>query len=318
MNIKELLKKAAIPLLLGMVTLLAFKFIMWNTWKVERAVNMAKHVIKAKPAVNLSLFNTEGTLFKKGFPYNHKGNFYLIRHFDITPYIKQSGTNSYLDIRLAVNGDSAPLKTDLYLFKKFNVLDFREHCFIFAKQDCSIEDFVSIMKLAPKLVNTLYFLPLDPKGVTKENLALDCRLTYGNGRYTMVLSGTFRKSRVYQIQFHYRCTGPEDARPSVMLAKPPYEKGNIIFRKNLIPTGTHNEKVAFRRGFILFSPGFSITDPELHFIARSGSGKRTFQGGVHFKNATLIRHAASDSRSGPDSMARLTYAGHLAEVKKHQ
>ncbi len=135
-----MIKKAIVPILLAIVTFLAFKFIMWNSWKWDRAISMAKTVIKAEPAVNLSLFLNGKPIFHKSFPHNTSGNYYLINQFDISPYVGA----------LAVQVNRGPLISPrVYPFKTFFIAQAGPHYFIFTTPQCDIEEFVRIKTFLP-------------------------------------------------------------------------------------------------------------------------------------------------------------------------
>ena len=151
MKNKILLKKIGQVLLIFIITLLTFKFIMWNWWKIDRATALAKGIIKAPSAVNLTLSgkNTGSVLFRKSFAYNSNGNYYIINQFDISPYI---GHN--LKITLTVNRQNAQ-SPSLHRFKTFNVVTVKGRHFVFTTPDCGIEEWVELKKNLPAIIDSL-------------------------------------------------------------------------------------------------------------------------------------------------------------------
>lgn len=137
--------------LILIVTLLTFKFIMWNYWKVERAAVLAKGIINAPSAVNLTLTqkNTGTPLYRKSFVYNPNGNYYIINRFDITPYIDYN-----LNVHVTVNGQTtqSPL---LYRFKAFNIITFKDYYLVFTGRDCGIEEFIELKDTIPIIIDSL-------------------------------------------------------------------------------------------------------------------------------------------------------------------
>ncbi|MCP5048181.1 MAG: hypothetical protein GY940_13500 [bacterium] len=140
-----MMKKIGIPLLLGIVTLFMFKFIMWNSWKVERALNLAKKIFEAPSAVNLALLNENEPVFLKSFAHNSGGNYYIVKRFDITPYFSDT---QELNLTIRVNGRFSTSIT-LYRFKSFNTVIVDNYKFVFIKKECSIENFVQLLNFIP-------------------------------------------------------------------------------------------------------------------------------------------------------------------------
>ena len=151
MKNKTFLKKVGHGLIILIITILTFKFIMWNYWKLERAAALAKGIIKAPSAVNLILSkkNTGSVLFRKSFAYNHNGNYYIIDHFDISPYIDNN-----LKVTLAVNDQNAQSLL-LHRFKTFTIVTVKGQHFVFTTPNCGIEEFVELKKALPFTINSL-------------------------------------------------------------------------------------------------------------------------------------------------------------------
>jgi hypothetical protein len=156
---KSLLKKVSNGLIILIVTVFTYKFIMWNFWKLEQAATQAKKILEAPPAVNLILSKGNSILFQKSFPCNVKGKYYIINHFDITPFIDDK-----LDLIMSVNKTSSDSLL-LYRFKHFNIISFRDYCFIFTTRDCRIEEFLKLIDEMPRIMDSL------PKLATMGNQA---------------------------------------------------------------------------------------------------------------------------------------------------
>ncbi|NIO81241.1 MAG: hypothetical protein GTN53_09750 [Candidatus Aminicenantes bacterium] len=152
---QEILKKIGIGIIICIVSVLTFKFIMWNKWKVERSTALAKKILRAPAAVNLTISNREGVLFQKSFANNPNGNYYIINHFDITPHVDRANR---LTLTVMVNGQKA-VPIDLHRFKTVNIL----HCtgfdpdiyFAFTTRDCEMEEFVRLIQSLPSIINSL-------------------------------------------------------------------------------------------------------------------------------------------------------------------
>ena len=149
MKNKSLLKKIGQGLLILIITLMAFKFIMWNFWKLERAAKLARGIVNSPPAVNVALWekSTGSPLYRKSFAYNPQGNYYISNHFDITPYI---GDN--LNVTLAINGQNAQSLL-LKRFKTFNVVTVKGQHFVFTTAACGIREFVQLQKTLPSIIS---------------------------------------------------------------------------------------------------------------------------------------------------------------------
>ncbi len=138
---KNILKKAGPVALVLLSTLLAYKFYMWNQWKVERAVVMVKKIVEAPAAVNMTLWKGETLLYRKSFAYNTEGNYYLINRFDIGPYIDKTGERS-IDLELERGKGKY---VGLYRFEKYNIvvqdINGERFFFVFTNGKCRVEDF---------------------------------------------------------------------------------------------------------------------------------------------------------------------------------
>jgi hypothetical protein len=148
---ESLLKKFVIPLLLGVVTVLTFKFIMWNFWKVEQAVEMVGKIKRAKSAVNLMLANDKQVLLRKSFPFNKAGNYYIINQLDISPYIATDKGVQRLLLRVQVNGK---ISTDLPVVgdAQANIIKFDTHYFVFTTGESTINEFLRLREKVPDMM----------------------------------------------------------------------------------------------------------------------------------------------------------------------
>jgi hypothetical protein len=149
MKKQDFLKTIGNGLIILIVTVLTFKFIMWNFWKVEQAVTQTKKILAAPPALNLTLSKDNTFLFQKSFAYNSQGNYYIINHFDITPYIGEN-----LDLTLSVNRQNND-SLWLYRFKHFNIIVFRDYHFVFTTPHCGIEEFIKLKNSMPLNINSI-------------------------------------------------------------------------------------------------------------------------------------------------------------------
>ena len=149
MKKQALLKTIGNGLIILIVTVLTYKFVMWNYWKVEQAATQAKKILAAAPAVNLTLSNDSMVLYQKSFAHNSHGNYYIINHFDITPYI---GERLYLTM-LVNKKKSGSLR--LYRFKHFNIIVCRGHHFVFTTPQCDMEKFIKLKDSLPLVIDSL-------------------------------------------------------------------------------------------------------------------------------------------------------------------
>jgi hypothetical protein len=159
MKKQALLKTIANGLIILVVTVLTFKFIMWNSWKVEQAVIQAKRILAAPPAINLTLSKDNTVLFQKSFAHNSQGNYYIINHFDISPYIKRTGRDkdSIIPFWPTINGQNKKDQSfRLHRFKTFNMVTVNGYHFVFTVSNCKIEDFLKIKKCMPFIIRELF------------------------------------------------------------------------------------------------------------------------------------------------------------------
>ncbi|MGD2084747.1 MAG: hypothetical protein PVH61_01065 [Candidatus Aminicenantes bacterium] len=149
MKKQAVLKTIANGLIILVVTVLTYKFIMWNFWKVEQAVTQAKKILAAPPAINLTLSKNNQVLFQKSFAYNSQGNYYIINHFDISPYIGEN-----LAFTMSVNRQHTN-SLWLYRFEHFNIIGFQHYHFVFTTPHCGIEEFIKLKDSMPVIIDSL-------------------------------------------------------------------------------------------------------------------------------------------------------------------
>jgi hypothetical protein len=156
---REIMKKIGIGIIIIVVSVLTFKFIMWNKWKVERAAVLTEKILRAPAAVNLTLVHNNGILYQKSFANNPDGNYYIVNHFDITPHIDKADR---LTLTVIVNGQKA-VPVGLHRFKTFNII----RCtgfdpdtdtgiyFAFTTGDCGMEEFLRLIQSLPAIIDSL-------------------------------------------------------------------------------------------------------------------------------------------------------------------
>ena len=281
MKKQELIKKAGIGLIILLITLLTFKFIMWNFWKVERAIKRAKGILQAPSAVNLTILKENSILFQKSFAYNGEGNYYIINHFDIFPYLSDYSTIFELN-------DQKVASIVLYRFKTFNIVDIENHYFLFTtgKSSHGIEAFLEIKTSIPDIIHSLFKLALYEEQDKREliySLLTNSqkKLKYGAGRFFSELPVPFKKGKIYEIVFDYKVTGL--TAPIVLVAPRPYSPGNILV-SHLLDTSVQS---TYRRCCIIFRSESHCPSPLLYFMERGQKRHAGTDGIVYFKNISL-------------------------------
>jgi hypothetical protein len=158
MKKQALLKTVANGLIILIVTVLTYKFIMWNYWKVEQAVTQAKKILAAPPALNLTLSKDNTVLFQKSFAHNSQGNYYIVNHFDITPYIQPipGDKSTGFPLQVIINDQNKNQFIHLHRFKTFNMVTVNGYHFVFTTSNCKIEDFLQIKKCLPFIIRELF------------------------------------------------------------------------------------------------------------------------------------------------------------------
>ncbi len=281
MKKQELIKKASIGLIILTIILLTFKFIMWNWWKVEGAVKLAKGILKAPSAVNLTILKENSILFQKSFAYNHKGNYYIVNHFDIFPYLSDYSTIFEL------NGQKAA-SIVLYRFKTFNIVDIQNHYFLFTTGNSNrgIAAFLDVKTSIPYIIHSLFKLALNEEQDKREliySLLTNSQkeLKYGTSRFFSKLPIAFKKGKIYEIVFDYKVTGP--SAPIVLVAPRPYSPGNILV-SHWLDTSVQS---TYRKCCIIFRSQSHCPSPLLQFMERGRKRHGGIDGIVYLKNISL-------------------------------
>jgi hypothetical protein len=141
-------------LIIVIITFLAVRFIQWNYWKIERAVGLAGKIVRAAPAVNLTVWSNGRRngipLYQKSFSYNVDGQYYIVNDFDIAPYYNGDGKN----LKIAVNNrEIGPLQ--IYRFKTFSVLSDGNRYFVFTTRNCTPLEFFKLKRTMPSILTRL-------------------------------------------------------------------------------------------------------------------------------------------------------------------
>jgi hypothetical protein len=297
------MRKIGIGILVLVISILTFKFISWNFWKLQDAVDTAQKIIKAPAAVNLAISREGTTLLQESFAYNRKGNYYIINRFDISPYIR--------DRSLRVTVGKQPLSAFLlFRFTSFNVICYKDFYFIFFKDDCPIEEFIRWKDSMPLVVGSLYKLILQTGNVEEEKSSEiiysflnkpGIELSYGNGRLSRSIPVTFKKGLWYEMVVYYRVTGR--ARPVIMLTEDPFSPDSPVIRGVLDYSLPDRDGTC--RAFIVFNPGTDFTTPLIHLLLRRPRRyKHTHGGKISFENIIFYRYS-----SIPPGMSDLACSG---------
>lgn len=147
METEKTLKKVGIGILTCAITILAFKFFIWNFWKLEWTEDFFKGVMDAPAAVNLTISQRDNLIFKKSFPRNKNGNFFIINQFDISPYIRVLPD-------LVVSIDNNPTRSlKLTRYDTFYILAAQNYYFVFTTPECGIKDFLVLKKNIVSIIN---------------------------------------------------------------------------------------------------------------------------------------------------------------------
>ncbi len=291
MKKQTLMKNAGIGFIILIITLLTFKFMMWNFWKVENAVKLTKGILNAPSAMNLTILKENSILFKKSFAYNRKGNYYIVNHFDITPHL--SDDSAIFGLKLNNQKISSIV---LYRFKTFHIVNIKGHYFVFpignsnininTNSHSDIETFVEIRNSIPFIIHSLYKLALYEEQEKRElvyTLLTNSQkeLKYGTGRFSSELPIPFKKEKIYEIVFEYKVTG--SAVPMVMLAPHPYSPDDLLAHR-VLDTSVQS---TYRKASIIFRSRSHCLSPVLYLLKR---GRKRRDGIVCFKNISLYQY----------------------------
>ena len=109
----------------GIIILIAavmsFKFMSWNSFKLDQVAAIARELGKEPPAMNLDI-SLQGGLgrrpIQKSFAFNEKGNYYIINQFDIRDYIQHIQDEATVsdNMKITLNG-----REMAYRFEKVEV-----------------------------------------------------------------------------------------------------------------------------------------------------------------------------------------------------
>jgi len=286
MKKQTLMKNAGIGLIILIITLLTFKFIMWNFWKVENAVELTKGILNAPSAVNLTILKESSILFQKSFAYNRKGNYYLINHFDITPLSDDS-----IKFGLKLNNQKVT-SIVLYRFKTFNIVNIKDYYFVFPTGNSNInnhshiETFLEIRDSIPFIIHSLFKLALNEEEEKRElvyTLLTNSQkeFKYGAGRFFSELPIPFKKEKIYEIVFEYKVTGLVE--PMIMLATHPYSPDDLLVHR-VLDTSVQS---TYRKASIIFRSRSHCRSPVLYLLKR---GQKRRDGIVCFKNISLYQY----------------------------
>lgn len=281
------MKEIGRGILILLITVLAFKFIMWNSWKLEQAAAVTKGILSAPPAVNVTASTGNTTLFQKGFAYNRGGNYYIINHFDITGHIENIANGS---VKLAVNDQEIPSLL-LSRFKHFNAFCFNGYCFAFTTEHSGIQDLLRLREWMPLMAGCLFKLAVIDEEAKQIIYRLfedsEKELTYGRARISSLLPLTFKKGKLYEMVFDYKVSG--DTKPVILAAPEPFHWESILFRHELDTSMPES----YRKVSILFCPREDWVSPVLHVVGRRKSKKqpgRRFNGVVSIKNISVYQY----------------------------
>ena len=306
---QSVLEQAGIALIILVITVLAFKFTAWNSWKLASFVETTGNVMKAPPAVNLTVLKKKTILYRESFAFNREGNFYIINGFDVTGHIDDDSFRLRLNDRTI--GDFV-----LYRFTDFNILCFEDYSFVFTTEACKMETFVKLYNSARYIVNSLPRLAAAKIGAKKKlihTLFKKTRKELGDGKgiFSAKVPVTFRKDVLYEIEFRYRMQG--HGKPVIMLTPSPEIHVPAQIPVRHVPDTS--VKGVWRKASILFRPTEDLDSPRLYLLLRV---RKNQKGRVFFKNISFYRYEESypwlGRRAG--SGAAVTYMDFLNKLKK--
>ncbi|MCP4219345.1 MAG: hypothetical protein GY765_32220, partial [bacterium] len=124
MKSRQLLKPIGTAALLLVVTLFAYKFIAWNTWKLHNAAACAERIHNARAAVNLTLHLHDKIIFQKSV--TRRLNSYIIFQLDINSVAGDETFQVSIDKK-----EKQPFS--LFRFPDCDILQTGDYFFIFAR-----------------------------------------------------------------------------------------------------------------------------------------------------------------------------------------
>lgn len=286
----KLMKEAGKGLVILIAVVLAFKFMAWNSFKLEQAVAIAGELGKEPSAlsVNLVVSGKTGPLFRQSFAYNEKGNYYIINRFDIAGQIRDAEDMSAGNIHITLNGRDISSYL-VFRFKRFNVLYTGGNYFAFTTAESGIEDLVRLDRSFPDIENSLFKLAVARKGAKgerdedKKELIYQCfqgvekELTYGSAKISIPLPWVFNKGKLYEIVFDYKVTGGAKAVVMLSSASNRHELESAV-------------EGSYRKVSLLFSPQEDVTASILNLLGRSQGKKGAFDGAVSFKDISIYKY----------------------------
>lgn len=286
----KLLKEAGKGFVILIAAVMAFKFMAWNSFKLEQAVAIAGELGKEPSALSVNLVVSEKSspLFRQSFAYNEKGNYYIINRFDIAGHIRDAADFSRGNIHITVNNREVASFL-VFRFKRFNVLYTGGYYFAFTTAESGIEDLVRLDRSFPDIENSLFKLAAARKGAEgeqdedKKEVIYQCfqgaekELTYGSAKISIPLPGVFKKGKLYEIVFDYKVT--RGAKAVVMLSP--------ASNRHELAAGAEGK---YRKVSLLFSPEEEVEAPVLNLLGRSQGKKGAFDGAVSFKDISIYRY----------------------------
>lgn len=281
----RLMKAGGKGIIILIAAVMSFKFMSWNSFKLEHVVAIARELVQKPPAINVAILLQGGlgrrpsSLFQKSFAFNEKGNCYIINQFDISDYIQDEADLKADNIKITINGREMT-SFMLFQFKHYNVLFTGGYYFIFTKANSNIEEMIQLDQSVLRIENVLFKLAAMGKNGEDEGKkeiiyqyfqGAEKELTYGSARVSIPLPGFYKKGKLYEIVFDYKVSG--GVKPEVMLApiSKKYELGIT-------------EEGIYRKAGLLFSPQGDIEAPELNFLGRAKGKKGHFDGTVSLKD----------------------------------
>lgn len=287
---KPILNEIGKGIVILFIVIAAFKFITWNFPKLEQAAAVTTRIVKAPPAVNLIISKGKTALFRKSFPYNPGGNYYIVNRFDISPYIEEPAGTGRNSLEFTVNGQRIHSFL-LFRFTRFNILYSGNHSFVFTTRDSGIEDLVRLRKRMPFIRASLLKLALGKEKDRGENITGDSTivLKYGDGIFSLPISA-HRKGEILEVVFDYNVTGR--VQPVLLLSAGP--GGEVFFRRGL---STSKKGISRKVGFLFRTPE-NMASPVFHLAARYRGNRQPVNGEVHAGNISIHRYRSEDEFQG--------------------
>jgi len=272
---KDLAKKIAAPIVLGLLFLLAFKFFMWNSWKVERASALAQAVMDAPPAVNLTIKKTDGqTVQRRSFSFNPDGNYYEVTSFTHLP--TDLNLPAELPFRFWVGGRLCKSVT-LYRFRQAHLLETGSGVFVFPiKMEENIDSYARFRRSLRLVTESLAALALyhdNNEDVGKKvhyrvpQFKGNRNLTIDNNLLNASLLVNFQKDRVYELSVPFTGVGFELETIEISISGSLNLDDDTLFK--------HQMRLPAQDGnlIVLFSPAWESRSPQL-FLKLKRKGLR--------------------------------------------